>query len=310
MPVKLKGENQIRKFRRAAGDLVSRIASCEGVAGIVFLGALVRGFADRYSDLDITVLLSKRDEKLRMQIRKMASDEARRSGVDDVDLMIEFLEDLKKREWDETDKWDFSKAAKIVFDPKGEVKDVFREKLRVPNDFWVKRVVVCAERLKWYCCPPEEDWVLRRRRLGLSSTISESWIDRGDSVAAHYCLNYGVDLLLEALFALNREFLPVPKWRIFYSYGLKWLPEDYKELLKETMYTKSFSVKELNRRLKAIRKLWLKVILKIEDEIGLTPKQISEYYVHKILHQTWPPKVSINQRDSPPGACQTGRQIH
>lgn len=289
MPVKLKGKNQIRKFRRVAEDLVSRIASNEGVADIVLLGALVRGFADKFSDLDITVLLIKRDKKLRMRIRKMALDEARRSGVDDVDLPIDFLEDFEKREWDETDKWDFSKTAKIVFDPKGEVKKVFREKLKVPKDFWVKRIVVCAERLKWYCCPPKETWVITK---GVG-TISESWIYRGDLVAAHYCLNYGVDLLLKTLFALNREFLPVPKWRIFYSYGLKWLPEDYKELLKEAMYTKNFSVKELYRRLKAIRKLWLNILPKIEDETGLAckhaglaPKQISEYYVHKILHPT------------------------
>jgi len=55
MPVKLKGENQIRKFRRVAEELVSIIAPYEGVAGIVLLGALVRGFADKTSDLDITV---------------------------------------------------------------------------------------------------------------------------------------------------------------------------------------------------------------------------------------------------------------
>jgi len=86
-------------------------------------------------------------------------------------------------------------------------------------------------------------------------------------------------LLLKILFALNKEFLPPTKWRIFYSYRLKWLPEDYKELLEETMYTKNFSVKELNRRLKAIRRLWLNILPKIEDETGLTPKKISECYL-------------------------------
>ncbi len=163
----------------------------------------------------------------------MVLDEARNSGVEDIDLMIDSLEDFKRREWDETDKWDFSKAAKIIFDPEGEVNKVFREKLKVPKDFWVMRIVVCANFLKWYCCPPREDWVFRRKRLGIPSTISEGWIDRGDLVGAHYCLNYGVDLMLKMLFALNREFLPVPKWRIHYSYGLKWLPEDYRKLLKK-----------------------------------------------------------------------------
>jgi len=287
MPLKLKGKNQIRKFRRVAEELVSIIAPCEGVAGIVLLGALVRGFADKTSDLDITVFLSKRDEKLRMQIQKTVLDKAKSLGFDDVDLMIEPLQDLEKREWDETDKWDFSKTAEIVFDPKGEVKKFFREKLKVSKDFWVNRIVVCAECLTWYCCPPQENWVLKRSRLGIPSTISESWIDRGDSVAAHYCINYGVDLLLKTLFALNKEFLPPPKWRIYYSHELKWLPEDYKKLLKETLYAKNFSVKELNRRLKALRNLWLKIMLKIQDETGLNPKQMHEYYAHKIPHPPW-----------------------
>jgi len=277
MRVELGGENQIRKFRRVAEDLVLQIASYEGVAGVVLLGGLVRGFADRFSDLDIVVFLGKRDGGLRMQVYRMALDEERRSGVE-IDLMIDFLEDFRKREWDETDRWDFSEA-KIAFDPKGEVEKVFRDKLKVSKDFWVRRIVICAEHLKWYCCPPREE----------VGTISEAWVDRGDLVAAHYCVNYAVDLLLETLFALNKEFLPVPKWRIFYCYGLKWLPEDYRELLKETMSTKNFSVKDLNRRLKAIRKLWLKIMFRIEDETGLTSEQISKYYVHKILRQTWLP---------------------
>jgi hypothetical protein len=51
-------------------------------------------------------------------------------------------------------------------------------------------------------------------------------------ISAYYCLNYGVDLLVRVIFALNKEFLPAPKWRMFYSYRLEWLPEDHVKLLK------------------------------------------------------------------------------
>jgi len=277
MVVKLKGENRIRKFRRVADGLVSKIASYEGVAGIVFVGGLVRGFADKFSDLDIMVFLSKRDEQLRRQIYDLGLDEERRSGID-VDLEVHFLEDFKRWRWDDTDKWDFSKA-RIVFDREGEVRKVFDEKLRVSTDFWVRRIAVCAEYLKWYCCPPREG----------VGTVSESWIDRGDLLSAHYCLNYAVDEFLKLIFALNREFLPAPKWRIFYSYRLTWLPEDYKELIEEAIVVKNLSVKEFHRRLKASRKLWHKTLPKAEDETGLTMDQLTKYYVEKILHQTWIP---------------------
>jgi len=273
MAVKLKGKNQIKRFRQVAEGLVSKIVLFEGVRGVVFIGGLVRGFADRFSDVDIIVFLSRRDERVRRKIRDLGADGQRRFGID-VDLEVHFLEDFKRWKWDEVDKWEFSRA-EIAFDPKGEIRKVFREKLRVPKDFWIKRTAVCGEYLKWYCCPPKEE----------VGTVAESWIERGDLISAHYCLNYAVDLLVRIVFALNRKFLPAPKWRIFYSYGLKWLPENYKRLLGEAMLVKSFSAKDFNRRLRAVRELWCGVLPKIREETGLTTELISKYYVEKVLHQ-------------------------
>jgi len=272
--VELKGENQVKRFRQIAEGLVSEVSLLDGVAGIVFIGGLVRGFADEFSDVDIIVFLSGRDEGLRRRIRGLGLDVEKRFGVD-VDLEIHFLEDFKRWKWDEVDRWEFSRA-KVVFDPKGEVGKVFGEKLRVGKGFWVRRVVVCGEYLKWYCCPPKVD----------VGTVSECWVERGDLVSAHYCLTYAADLLVRIVFALNREFLPAPKWRIFYSYGLKWLPKNYRELLGEAMLVKSFSAEDFGRRLKAIRKLWGEVLPKIREETGLTTELISKYYVEKVLHQT------------------------
>ena len=274
MMPKLKGKNQVRRFRRVAEGLVSKISSFEGVAGIVFIGGLVRGFADRFSDVDIIVFLSRRDERLKRRIRGLGVDVQRRLGID-VDLEVHFLGDFRRWKWDEVDKSEFSRA-EIVFDPKGEVKKIFKEKLRVRKGFWVRRIVVCGEYLKWYCCPPKKD----------VGTVAESWIERGDFVSAHYCLTYAADLLVRIVFVLNREFLPAPKWRIFYSYGLKWLPKNYKKLLGEAMLVKSFSAEDFNRRLKAIRELWCAVLPKIKEETGLTAELISKYYVEKVLHQT------------------------
>jgi predicted nucleotidyltransferase len=272
--VKLKGKNQINKFKQIADKLTSRIASHEGVGGIVLVGGLVRGFVDRFSDLDIFVFLNKKDEELVTKISNMGVDEGKLTGID-VDLEIHVLEDFKKLKWDETDKWDFCKA-KIVYDPDGNVEKVFREKSKIPKDFWVKRIVVYAEYLKWYCCPPKNG----------VGTVAEAWIERGNLAAAHYCLSYAVDLLLKMLFALNEEFLPSPKWRIFCSHNLKWLPEDYEALIREIMRVEDLSSREFKRRLEDIQKLWRRVVPKIENETGLALEQLSKYYVREILHQT------------------------
>jgi len=271
MAMELKGENRIKAFKRIAKGLASKISNCEGVTGIAFIGGLVRGFADKYSDLDIVVLLAGKDEKLRKRFYELASNEAKRNNVD-IDLEVHFFEDFRKRQWDEIDRWAFAKA-KIVFDPKGALKEALGEKLRRSESFWINRVIVYAEYLKWYCCPPHEN----------VGTIAESWVERCDLQSAHYCLNYSVDLMLKILFALNREHLPAPKWRLFYSHKMKWLPKGYKGLIEDAMRIRSYSLEDFNLRLQALRKMWSSILPKITAETGLTVDQVSKYYVKKIL---------------------------
>ena len=271
MAMELKGENRIKAFKRIAKGLASKISNCEGVTGIAFIGGLVRGFADKYSDLDIVVLLAGKDEKLRKRFYELASNEAKRNNVD-IDLEVHFFEDFRKRQWDEIDRWAFAKA-KIVFDPKGALKEALGEKLRRSESFWINRVIVYAEYLKWYCCPPHEN----------VGTIAESWVERCDLQSAHYCLNYSVDLMLKILFALNREYLPAAKWRLFYSRNLKWLPKDYKSLVEDAMRVRSYSLGDFKRRLQALREMWRSILPKIQAETGLTMDQVSKYYVKRIL---------------------------
>ncbi|MBS7632558.1 nucleotidyltransferase domain-containing protein [Candidatus Bathyarchaeota archaeon] len=269
----LQGENQIGKFRNIVGKLVSRITTLEGVAGVVFIGGLARGYADKYSDIDILVFLDRKDKNLRRRLRQIGAEEQKRSHID-IDLEVHFLQDFSRWKWSEMSLWDFSHA-KIVYDAHGKIRKSFNRKLRISRNFWVKRIVIYSEYLKWYCCPPKR---------GLE-TLVDAWVVRGDMVSAHYCVNYAFDLMLRVLFALNKEFLPPQKWRLFYSYSLNWLPKDYRKLVEETMTVKSFSKRDLDRRTQALQTMWQLTLPKIKSETGLTPKLISKCYVEKVLHQ-------------------------
>ncbi len=270
---KLKGKNCIKKHRQIAEALTSKIVQHKDVVGVLYIGGLARGFADKHSDIDVIALLTDKNENLRNRLKQIGSDEQKRTGID-IDLEVHFFDDFKNRKWTELNKWDFSHA-EIAHDPEGRVKHLFKEKLKVSKAFWLKRIVVFGEYLEWYCCPPEEG----------VGTMVEAWIDRSDMLSAHYCLNYSIDLIIKIIFALNKEYVPPQKWRIHYSYDLKWLPQGYKKLLKDATAIRSLTKCDLQRRLKATRKMWSEMLLKIEEETGLTPATISKCYVEKVLRQ-------------------------
>jgi predicted nucleotidyltransferase len=262
----LKGKNRIKEFRRIAQEIAKRVSMCKGVAGVVFVGGLVRGFADRFSDVDVTVFLDQKNQALKKNVNRIGAEASKRSGVD-VDLEVNFLEDFRRRKWSEIERWDYSRA-KIVFDKSGKTSRLLWEKSRIPRDFWVRRIAVYSEYVRWYCCAA----------IQAEGTVSEAWSARGDLVSAHYCLNYSVEMVVKVLFALNREFTPPPKWLLYYSYDLKWKPAEYKTLLGEALVVKDFSKRELNRRLIAIKRLWMSVLSKIQEELGMSSAQLGKYF--------------------------------
>jgi predicted nucleotidyltransferase len=161
---KLQGRNQIRKFEQIAKKLKSEIVTYEGVTGVIFIGGLVRGFADSYSDIDIIVFLDRKDEHLRKQLKQMGSDEQKRSSID-IDLEVHFLEAFARQKWNETDRWDFSQA-RIVFDPQRKIKKLFDEKLRLPRGCWMKRIVIFGGIPQMVLLPAERGYGDRDRGVG------------------------------------------------------------------------------------------------------------------------------------------------
>jgi predicted nucleotidyltransferase len=161
----LKGENLLNLFKPIAERLVYEISSVKGVSGIVLLGGLARGFMDKFSDLDITVLLDTPDNSLKQRIRKIcAKEQTDNLGID---LEIYSLADFRAEIWDDMLRWEYSHA-KVVFDPKGEVRKAIANKTKMPESFWKKRIAAHVEYLKWYCSPDEAP-----------GTMSEAWVERG-----------------------------------------------------------------------------------------------------------------------------------
>ena len=275
MRAKLSGTNRIREFRQVAEKLTAQITDNKNVMGIVFIGGLARGFVDQSSDLDGMVFLDDKNEALEKHIREIVESKSKKFNIE-IDLEIHLLDNFKKHKWNEIEKWDFSHA-EIAYDKEGQIRRIIDAKLKTSKEFWLRRLVQCAEYMKWYCCPPSD-------KIG---TVAEAWVNRGDPVSAHFCVSYAVELILKTVFALNKGFMPPPKWSVFYLRNLNWLPKNY-ALLNDAMKTDDLSVDALRRRLKAVRKIWAEILLKIKSETGFGPQGIDRYYVEQILNQRMP----------------------
>ena len=89
----------------------------------------------------------------------------------------------------------------------------------------------------------------------LGTMVSKSWIERGDILSAHTTLTLGVEYLIDYLFLKNREFVPHKKWKFFFVKKLRKLPPDFSKNLNKALLVKSYSKKDVLRRIKAFSNL-------------------------------------------------------
>ncbi len=266
-------KNHIKEFRATAGRMADRIEKVDGVIGMIFLGGLAREYADRYSDIDITVFVRKRDADLVKRMRAIVGEEEAISGFE-ADLEIHEVEEFEEREWTEMDRWELGNA-EIVYDPEGRIKRLMEKGLTVPEDFWIDRIAACYTYLSWYCCP----------RKGLP-TVAEICMERGDPVSAHHCVSYSIDLFMDLLFAINRKFVPPPKWKVSYCRELDWIPKDFDSKLRKAMIISNMTSEQLAQRLKALKSMWREVVQRIQKTTGLDDDGLTRRFVERTLCQS------------------------
>ena len=263
----LHGENRIESFKRIADEIVKSISHFSSVEGILYIGGLTRNFADKYSDLDMVVLFNNDDPFAKDFLTSLSAQHEDRSGLE-IDIEIYFLEDYLNQEWNEYTKWDLSHAI-YAFDRQGEVKKQFDKKLHLDDNDWRRRLAHPLVYLSWYCCPTE-DYI---------PSMIDLWHDRGHLISAQYSVNYGIDLILESLYAVNRSFLPAPKWRLFYTHELDWLPTDFEKEMTEALLVKELTEEDTRRRAAHITKLNGEISIRAEEEFELNRDKIRKIYI-------------------------------
>jgi len=263
--------NHYARLRPLADDIAREFSHLPEVIGIIFLGGLARQFMDESSDLDITVIVENDHSKERA-LGKAREVNMRRSPETDVEVYR--LGDFEHLSWSDIERWSYSKS-EIVLDREGEVRRVLEGKLAAPQDFWKKRVITMLERLSWY-----------NGVDGESEGMITTWIRRNDPVSGHVCANHALDMLVDLLFALNREYTPPAKWEIAYSRKLEWLPPRYPDLLEEVLTVKNLGSRDLIRRMASMWSMYEPAIRRAVEVTGMSVEETHRYFVEVVLMQS------------------------
>jgi hypothetical protein len=223
----------------------------DDIVGIVFLGAVARGYFDHSADIDIAFF------------KKQASE----VPLTDKFLQIDGFEVqcwLSDYESEVTDPWDMSKRwtysqGQIYFDPSDRISQLLAEK-----------VPLKPEEKKWLMMSglTLSEWYVNR--------LTHLWIERGNIISAHHMFDQGLNYFYDMLFGLNDQLVADMKWRYYCVERLGRLPRDFAERVKDTMLLHSFSIEELDRRRKAFMEMWQEMKPITEEEVQMSFDEMLE----------------------------------
>jgi hypothetical protein len=241
---------QLEQARRVAVEFVGQYAG-DGMVGIVFLGAIARGYFDASADIDIAFFKSRESPfPMPVMFQKVQGFL--------VHSYIEEYETAIQSPWEMAKRWTYSQG-QIHFDPNGSIARLLMEKVPLQ--------------------PHEKKWLLMSG-LALSewyiNDLTSLWVERGNIISAQHMFNQGLNYFFELLFAINDQLVADVKWRYYCAEKLPRLPENFRETIQEVMALHDFTVAEIDRRKDAFMAMWRQMLPFVEQEVQLSYAEIKE----------------------------------
>jgi len=213
-----------------AEELASSFARKRGVVGVVYLGALARGYFDEHSDIDI-VVYKRRGVRLGWPREK----EYTYKGFT-VDLEVRDYEKELRRPWTPEERWVFLNA-RIRYDPEGLVRKLFELKARLTER---ERIRLLEDELR------RAEWSLGDAR---------AWLHRGSLLSAHYTVTVALRHLLRSIVLLNGLPPPPDKWLIHAAMSSEKQPPQLEKLMRDALECQRLDAQELKRRVSVVELL-------------------------------------------------------
>jgi predicted nucleotidyltransferase len=223
----------------------------DDIVGIVFLGAIVRGYFDPSADIDIAIFTKQGSEKL-LANKFFKVDEL------EVHCWVSDYESELNTPWDMAKRWTYSQG-QIHYDPQGQISKLLEAKVPLQ--------------------PDEKKWLLMSG-LALSewyiNRLTHLWVERGNLTSAHHMITQGLTHFFDMLFVLNNELIADTKWRYYCVERLAQLPSNFQERIQEIMRIQAFSVAELERRQQAFMEIWREMAPIVEQEVHMSYDEINQ----------------------------------
>jgi predicted nucleotidyltransferase len=223
----------------------------ENVVGVVFLGAIVRGYFDHLADIDIAVF-KKQDSDIPLTKKFYKVEDL------EVQIWLAAYESELTLPWDMAKRWTYSQC-RIFSDSQDKIARLLQEK-----------VPLKPEEKKWLMMwgLTMSEWYINR--------LTQLWLERGNILSAQHMFDQGLIYFFDMLFGLNNELVPDMKWRYYCVEQLKRLPHHFQERIKETMNLHAFTVEEVERRKKAFMEMWVEMKPIIEENVQMTFEEMEE----------------------------------
>lgn len=240
----------LEKATQVAKEFAQQYVTDE-IVGIVFLGAIVRGYFDRLADIDIALF------KERASGISLATQYLKVEGFE-IHCHLADYEDELNESWDMAKRWTFSQG-QIFFDPQGRISKLLEEK-----------VPLKPEEKRWLLMSGSalSEWYVNR--------LTRLWVERGNLISAHHMFAQGINYFFDMLFALNNELVADMKWRYYCAEQLETLPRDFQQRIKETMILNAISLEELERRQRAFMEMWREMVPLVEQEVQMPYDEFSQ----------------------------------
>jgi hypothetical protein len=204
-----KSANRYRKFLAASKRIAGKIATIDGVVGILATGGVGRGHCDDLSDLDLIVYAD--DAVVKDLNSYIAVGGLRFKGMELDTPVASYQKALKhkspSRYWSQIMRWD-RENSQILFDTDRRIENLLKAKLVFPD---------------W-----EQKKLLKKHAHGVTDDLIynfELWTKRGTPLNLSHILTQGAEHLILWIYARNKRFQPyLPKW-LFYHLENGFVPE-------------------------------------------------------------------------------------